>query len=65
MKIDFKKTVDNLGVFYDITDRKKAEDELKKKIEELERFNKVTVCRDLKMKELKKKKQEFRGKTRP
>jgi PAS domain S-box-containing protein len=49
-----------LGVFWDITDKKKAEEEIKKardelqsKVEELERFNKLSVGRELKMIELK------------
>ncbi|MFC1624364.1 hypothetical protein ACFL28_03500, partial [Candidatus Omnitrophota bacterium] len=40
--------------FYNITERKKAEEELKKKIHDLERFHKFSVDRELKMKELKK-----------
>ena len=43
-----------LGIFWDITARKKAEDELKKKIEELEQFHKFAVDRELKMIEMKK-----------
>ena len=38
----------------DITERKKAEEELKKKNEDLERFNRIAVGRELKMVELKK-----------
>ncbi|MCX6814352.1 MAG: PAS domain S-box protein [Candidatus Aenigmarchaeota archaeon] len=38
----------------DITEQKKAEEELKSKVEELERFNKLAVGRELKMIELKK-----------
>lgn len=37
----------------DITERKRSEEELKKKLEELERFNRATVGRELKMVELK------------
>ena len=41
-------------VFQDITEQKKAEDELKRKIEELERYKNVTVGRELTMIKLKK-----------
>lgn len=40
--------------FLDITERKKTEQELKRKIEELEKFQKLTIGRELKMIELKK-----------
>ncbi len=43
-----------IHVCADITDQKHAEDELKKKNDELERFNKIAVGRELKMIELKK-----------
>ena len=46
-------TVERVGV------RKKAEEKLKKKIEELERFEKVTVDRELQMVKLKKKIKEL------
>ena len=36
----------------DITERKKAEDEVKKNIDELERFQKITVKREFRIKEL-------------
>jgi len=42
------------GMIMDITDRKQAEEELKKKIDELQRFHDLTVGRELAMIELKK-----------
>jgi PAS domain S-box-containing protein len=42
------------GIIYDITDRKKAELELKNKVNELEVFNNLMVDREIKMVELKK-----------
>jgi len=41
------------SIVLDITDRKQAEDELKEKLEELEKMNKLMVGRELKMIELK------------
>ena len=46
---------------HDVTEQKKAEKNLKEKIEELERYKKVTVDRELKMIELKKKIEELEG----
>ena len=42
-----------LETFIDITERKQAEEELKQKMKQLERFNKVAVDRELRMIELK------------
>jgi len=41
-----------MGSFRDITERKKTEEKLKNKVEQFERFNKVAVGRELKMREL-------------
>jgi PAS domain S-box-containing protein len=46
------KTADMIMI-HDVTERKKAEKELKEKIEELERYKKITVDREMKMIELK------------
>lgn len=47
------------GIFRDVTKQKQEEDELKKRTDELERFNKVAVDREIKMIELKKKIREL------
>jgi len=44
-----------LGIVRDITERKKREEELRLKNDELKKFNKIAVGRELKMIELKKK----------
>lgn len=46
----------------DVTDIKKSEEDLKKKISELERFQRITIDRELKMKELKAKIAELEAK---
>ena len=51
-----------LGITRDITKRKRIEEALKKKNEELERFNKIVMGRELKMVELKKKIKELEEK---
>ncbi|MFZ2054453.1 MAG: PAS domain S-box protein [Candidatus Aminicenantales bacterium] len=48
-----------LGSFRDITERKKIQDELKEKMQDLERFSKFAVDRELKMEELEKKIKEL------
>jgi PAS domain S-box-containing protein len=48
------------AIVRDITWRKKADDKLKKKINELERYKKVTVDRELRLIELKKELKELR-----
>ncbi|MBI5560058.1 MAG: PAS domain S-box protein [Deltaproteobacteria bacterium] len=40
------------GIIRDITERREAEEALKKQVEELERFKKATIQRELRMKEL-------------
>ncbi len=52
--IEFKGVKASLSINHDITKRKQAEDELHKRLNELETFNRVTVDRELKMVELKK-----------
>jgi len=48
-----------MGNFTDITDSKKIQDELKEKMQDLERFSKFAVDRELKMEELEKKIKEL------
>jgi len=59
-----------LGIFWDITKQKKAGEEsqdakekLERKVDELEQYKKVTVGRELKMAELKKRIEELEGKS--
>lgn len=52
------------GIATDITERKKREDELKEKTEDLEALNEKFVGRELKMIELKKRIEELEGKKR-
>ena len=49
------------GVDKDITDRKKAEEKLKGKINELERYKNATVGRELRIIELKKELEELKN----
>jgi hypothetical protein len=44
-----------IGIGIDITDRKQAEEEIKTKVAELERFNRLSVGREMRMIELKQK----------
>ena len=53
-----------IGIARDITERKKADEELKNKNRELEKFRKIAIGRELKMIELKKKLKELENKTR-
>jgi PAS domain S-box-containing protein len=45
--------IGSFGMFTDITDQKQMEGELKRNVEELERFNKLAIGRELKMIQLK------------
>jgi len=57
-----KRILGRLIVIRDVTETKQAENELKEKIEELERYKRVTVGRELKMIELKKQIEELQRK---
>lgn len=60
--IKIKNQILVLGIVRDITERKKMEEELKRKNEELENFYKIAVNRELQMVNLKKKIQELEEK---
>jgi PAS domain S-box-containing protein len=49
------KCINLIGTVHDMTERKKYDEDLKKKNEELERINNLFIGRELKMKELKEK----------
>lgn len=51
--VEIKGKMLNLSIVRDITEREKTEKELKKRMEELERFYKIAIDRELKMKQLK------------
>jgi PAS domain S-box-containing protein len=48
-----------IGIIRDVTERKKAEGELMQRLEELEQFRKVTIQRELRMEELKRRNKEL------
>lgn len=47
------------GIIRDITERKQSEEKLKQQVEELERFKKATIQREIRMKELRDKLEKF------
>lgn len=49
----------------DITERKRYEEELKKKVDELEKWHRLTIDREVRMTQLKKKVQELESKLKP
>ena len=51
--IDDGKVLGGVGIVEDVTERKRAEEDLEEHIDRLERFNKVTVGRELRMTEMK------------
>lgn len=53
----------SVGIIRDITERKRLEDDLKDKLQDLERMNKLMVGRELKMEELRAQIRELRKKT--
>ncbi len=52
-----------IGMFRDITERRRAREELKNRVKELEEFYDMAVGRELKMKELKEEIERFRAET--
>jgi PAS domain S-box-containing protein len=54
-----------LGTYEDITEHKRAEDALHKKIEEIEKMNELMTGREIKMIELKKENEELKDKISP
>lgn len=54
------KIIGMVGTAEDITERKKMEEEIKKRIKDLEDFYDMAVCRELRMKELKDKMEELK-----
>jgi PAS domain S-box-containing protein len=56
------KIIRSIGTVQDITEQKKMEGELKKRIKELEKFHRLTIGRELKMVELKKSIEELKEK---
>lgn len=50
-----------VGIMRDITERKKAEEKLKKHLDELERFQRIAVNREFRMKELRDRVEELEG----
>jgi len=58
---DGKEVVATIAQGQDITERKQAEEELKRRVDELERFHGLVVCRELKMVELKERIRELEG----
>ncbi|MDD5145691.1 MAG: PAS domain-containing protein [Candidatus Pacebacteria bacterium] len=51
-----------LGIFWDITERKRKEEELKNYIDKMEKINKLMVGRELKIDELKKEVEDLKNK---
>ena len=47
------------GIIRDIIERRQAEERLKQQVEELERFKKATIQREIRMKELRDKVEKF------
>jgi len=56
------KVVGDMVILRDVTERKEAEEKLKEKMDELERFNKLMIGRELRMIELKKRIKELEEK---